>query len=653
MNVIIFGAAGFIGTNLAIRLSELPEINLTLVDKNLNYFDALKSKINTNIKFIEAKFDAKADFDSILRGQDFVFHMVSTSIPATSNTYICEDLSANVNVTALFLDSCVRTKVKRVVFISSGGTVYGKSENCPLNETMPTYPISSYGLQKITIEKLLYLYSYIYDLDYRIVRLSNPYGPYQRPNGLLGAVTTFVYKSLKNDDITVYGDGSVIRDFIYIDDAIEGIVKIAFGISSHYRTFNLGSGKGTSINELLKILSDTLRVHPNVKYELSRAVDVPENYLDITRYEENFGKLECRSLSEGIIATAEFLKNYQEPYLFPVMKKLSLIIPTSGVTEWMTQVVESIYSQGVDESLFEVVITDNGESNDCKTIIEKAYGNHSNLRYIKTDAKMFMNQIDAFKAAEGLFIKFVNHRSLMLPGSIQFLLDFVDAHKSDNYKPIIFFMNSSKKYEEKNYDTFDGFIAGLSYFSSWSGGLAVWKEDFNKLPENLVYDYFFPHLAILCNFTNRHSYSIKYKELFQEIPSDHSKKGNYKLYYAFGVAYPTCLLELLRADVITASTFLLVKRANEKFIRNCYVQFNILNYPHSYNVDNAKEYLEVFYSSKKIIKMAKIIAFIQFLKYALKRIIPFCIINKFKRISETVQDKRKNKNKIVGGGGIS
>ena len=126
----------------------------------------------------------------------------------------------------LSLYVCIRCGVKKVVFVSSGGTVYGKEVDCPLKEKTATNPISSYGVQKITIEKLLYLYRYMYGLDYRIIRLANPYGPYQRPNGVLGAVTTFTYKALKGDEITVYGDGSVVRDFIYIDDAIRAIMKI-------------------------------------------------------------------------------------------------------------------------------------------------------------------------------------------------------------------------------------------------------------------------------------------------------------------------------------------------------------------------------------------------------------------------------------------
>ena len=116
--------------------------------------------------------------------------------------------------------------MKKIIFISSGGTIYGEGK-CPLSEEAPTNPITTYGIQKLTIEKIIYLYSYIHGIDYRIVRMANPYGPYQRPNGKLGAVTTFTYKALKNEMIEIYGDGTNVRDYIYIDDAIAAIINVA------------------------------------------------------------------------------------------------------------------------------------------------------------------------------------------------------------------------------------------------------------------------------------------------------------------------------------------------------------------------------------------------------------------------------------------
>lgn len=306
MNILVLGAAGFIGTNLTIKLSENKKDNITLVDRSRNYFLNIEKFNFTNVIIKESSMDMDMDF-SILQNQDVVYHLVSTNVPTTSNQHISQDIQANVLFSSNLFEACVKYGVKKVVFISSGGTVYGKEAACPLSENTPTNPISSYGVQKITIEKLLYLYNYMYGLDYRIIRLANPYGPYQRPNGVLGAVTTFTYKALTGGEVQVYGDGSVVRDFIYIDDAIRAIINIVKGENKHH-TFNLGSGYGTSIKKVLDTIEMALGIKINIIYKQGRAVDVPINYLDISRYEKYYGKLNPISLEEGIKRTAEFMK---------------------------------------------------------------------------------------------------------------------------------------------------------------------------------------------------------------------------------------------------------------------------------------------------------------------------------------------------------
>lgn len=309
MNILLVGASGFIGTNLTIQLAKNKNNNILLVDSNRSFFGVIDNMNYPNVIIEEAAFDLDTNFDILTRNQDVVYHLATTTLPAISNQQIPQELIANVVVTSKLLEACVRNKVHMVVFISSGGTVYGKEVACPLKENTPTNPISSYGVQKVTIEKLLYLYQYAYGLDYRIVRLANPYGPYQRPNGILGAVTTFTYKALMNEQITVYGDGSAIRDFIYIDDAVRAIINIANSENNH-RTFNLGSGYGTSINEVLDSIQTVLNLKPNIVYKQGRKVDVPINYLDISRYEEAYGALRPIPLNEGIWRTAEFMRSF-------------------------------------------------------------------------------------------------------------------------------------------------------------------------------------------------------------------------------------------------------------------------------------------------------------------------------------------------------
>lgn len=309
MNIILLGGAGFIGTNLVKELAGNADNRITVVDRKPEFFQNIISMQLSNVSIVESGLSAETDYEALIKGQDIVYHLFSTTVPTTSNQAISEELKANVILSANLFEACVHQQVQKVVFLSSGGTVYGKEAKCPLGENTPTNPITSYGVQKVTIEKLLYLYHYMHGLDYRIIRLANPYGPYQRPNGVLGAITTFTYKALKGEEIQVYGDGSVMRDFIFIDDAVRGILKIVDGNDRHH-TFNLGCGYGTSIKCVLETIERTLNIPMKVTYTEARRVDVPVNYLDIKRFETAFGALDPQSLEDGIRKTAQFMKEY-------------------------------------------------------------------------------------------------------------------------------------------------------------------------------------------------------------------------------------------------------------------------------------------------------------------------------------------------------
>lgn len=307
MKITILGAAGFIGTNLALKLLE-DNHDLLLIDEKEEYF------VNNPVSCCEGVTTAAIDYttlyglDKLIQDSDIIYHLISTTNPTTSNKNINDEISVNISDSIKILDVCVKAKVKRVIFISSGGTVYGKGQ-CPLSETDSTDPITSYGIQKLAIEKLLFLYNHIYGLDYRIVRLSNPYGPYQRPNGKLGAVTTFTYQAINDAEIKVYGDGSVVRDYIYIDDAVNAIINITFR-DCEYKLYNVGSGVGISLNELLALIAEVVGETLTITYSGNRSVDLKENYLNVERYENEMGRIVHTDLKNGIKKTADFLREH-------------------------------------------------------------------------------------------------------------------------------------------------------------------------------------------------------------------------------------------------------------------------------------------------------------------------------------------------------
>jgi len=305
--VVIIGAGSFIGKNLIKELHA--SYRLKLVETNLRYIeDVLCTLDRGDIEQEEREFSPDTDYEALFDPGDIVIHLASSTNPTTSNVDIFREISTNVLSSARMFDACVTRGVKRVVFASSGGTVYGKNVRCPIKETDQTDPINSYGLQKLTIEKMLYVYNITRGLDYRIARLSNPYGPYQRPNGKLGVVTTFLYNALKGKAINVYGDGSVVRDFIYIGDAVKAIRPLIERECRH-RVYNIGSGRGMSIQNVLQIIKEEVGGEIKVTFGEGRSVDVPENYLDISRFNSEFNEGAPMSLAEGIHLTRRFLES--------------------------------------------------------------------------------------------------------------------------------------------------------------------------------------------------------------------------------------------------------------------------------------------------------------------------------------------------------
>lgn len=307
MNSIILGAAGFIGTNLALELCRDKNNHITLVDRNKEKLDKLQQMCKDRVSIKQCDILREPDLDTVLAGQNMVYHLVSTIVPATSNRNIPQEIRNHVELMCRLLESCIRCQVERIVFLSSGGTVYGIRSQCPLSEEAETFPINSYGVQKVISEKLLYLYHYVYGLDYRIIRLANPFGPYQAPDGVQGAAAVFIYKALRNERVTVYGDGSVVRDYIYIKDAVHAMINIACSECSE-KVFNVGSGQGVSVRQLLEAIEQILGKKLKITYMPGRAVDAPVNVLDISRYEHAFGRLNAVPLKEGLQRTFDFMR---------------------------------------------------------------------------------------------------------------------------------------------------------------------------------------------------------------------------------------------------------------------------------------------------------------------------------------------------------
>ncbi|SCX77154.1 NAD-dependent epimerase/dehydratase family protein [Alkaliphilus peptidifermentans] len=303
MKFLILGGTGFIGRNLIMKLSENAQNEVLCFSKSAPSLSMLDS-IGYPEKFSYIKGNyCDMDFDSLTNEIDVVVHLISTTVPSNKNHIL--DLSENIVPTVRLLESCVKNSVKKFIFISSGGTVYGKAPKNPIDEDHPTNPICSYGVQKLTIEKYISLYHHIYGMDYKIIRLSNPYGKFQNLNSGVGAIMNFTVKSIKKEPIIIFGDGEIVRDYIYIDDAITGIMNVIYS-KSDIKIFNLGSGKGTSLNEIIRLLKKVLGFKICVNHYKARDNDVPYNVLDIGRY-LSANNHEMLALEDGIIKLKEYI----------------------------------------------------------------------------------------------------------------------------------------------------------------------------------------------------------------------------------------------------------------------------------------------------------------------------------------------------------
>ena len=302
---LVLGGAGFIGPHLAealaqqgrrVRIFDRPHLDrLPLFASGRGY------EIFTG-DFLNPQALAPA-----LEGVELVFHLVSTTLPQNSNDHPVYDVESNVLGTLRLMELCRERGVRKVVFVSSGGTVYGVPRATPISEDHPTDPISSYGIHKLMVEKYLALAHRLHGLDYRVVRPANLYGPRQRLDTAQGAVAVFLDQALRDQPIKIWGDGSVVRDYVYVADAVDAMLKAA-SFEGTPRIFNIGSGKGTSLNELVAAIGQLLGRRVRVEYASARAVDVPANVLVASLAARHLGWRASTALGDGLRRTCEWLR---------------------------------------------------------------------------------------------------------------------------------------------------------------------------------------------------------------------------------------------------------------------------------------------------------------------------------------------------------
>jgi UDP-glucose 4-epimerase len=304
MRVLVLGGSGFLGSHIVDKF--LAEKHDVVV---YDLYPERYRRSPTGIEFVTGDFGNVGALDELIAtGFDAIIHCVSTTTPKSSNESPEFDIQSNVIGTLYLLDICVKHNVGKLVFMSSGGTVYGNiGERDMVDETHAVRPMCSYGVSKLTIEHYLDVYRHLRGLHYVALRLSNPYGERQSPLRALGALTVFLHKTLRRESVEVWGDGHVTRDFIYVGDVANAVYLATVNPISG--VYNVGTGTGLSLREILSEISNVVGRETSVNWLASRSFDVPRIVLDATKLKSATNWSCIVPIREGVAITADWLRS--------------------------------------------------------------------------------------------------------------------------------------------------------------------------------------------------------------------------------------------------------------------------------------------------------------------------------------------------------
>jgi UDP-glucose 4-epimerase len=306
MKALIIGGNGFIGSHLVDSLVETGW-EVVILDVYKRRYDPIPEKAY----FIQGDISQKFLLREALNGVDVVFHLAWTSIHEISNLDTVVDVQDNLIPSLLILNACRVAQVKKIVFLSSGGTVYGAPQKLPIKETSQKYPLNSYGILKLTVEKYLQLYKHLYGLDYTVLRPSVPYGPRQNPLGRQGAVSVFLYRVTRGLPIQIWGDGQTSRDYFYIADLIQALTRCTR--KTRHAVYNIGGGREITLLELLHEVERAVNREAITQFLPARDFDVQNLVLDTTLALKDLQWKPGVPLQQGIEMTCHWLTSY-----FPV-----------------------------------------------------------------------------------------------------------------------------------------------------------------------------------------------------------------------------------------------------------------------------------------------------------------------------------------------
>ncbi|HEV7567567.1 MAG TPA: NAD-dependent epimerase/dehydratase family protein [Microbacteriaceae bacterium] len=297
-NALVIGANGFIGSHLVDHLAEQGH--------TVAAFDRFSTQTPTftapGVRTIVGEFLSRSDLEAAVAGQDYVFHFLSTTNPATAESDPTLDIRTNIAQTVELLESCVDAGVSKFFFASTGGAIYGPQGHAAYNESDRTLPISPYAIGKLAIEHYLEYFRATHGLESLTFRISNPYGTRQKANKKQGLIPIALRDIVSGRPVTRFGDGSMVRDYVFVEDLVRMIGAVV-GREAEHRLYNLGSGIGHSVTEIIDSLRRVTETEFVVQERATPPTFVDRVVLDTTRFQSEFGVIELTPLDEGVRLT--------------------------------------------------------------------------------------------------------------------------------------------------------------------------------------------------------------------------------------------------------------------------------------------------------------------------------------------------------------
>lgn len=304
MTTFIIGGAGFIGTAIISALGVSGRDDIVVVDK-AHRLARCETALH-DVKTLKTESLQQANGSNLFQPDDQLIHLAWSSQPSSAIEHIAESAQENVIGSIQLFSAAIDAGVNKIIFASSGGTVYGHSTVEPVREDRPLAPISGYGAGKAAVESYLQVLSATHGISGLSLRIGNPFGPYQLTGTPIGIIANFIRRARDDRKATIFGDGEIVRDYIWVADVADAFV-LGLNTPVESGTYNIGSGQGKSINEIVAALNPLLTTPLRVEYVAQRSFDIQSIVLNCAKFYQATGwrpKTDFQSGLEQMLASA-------------------------------------------------------------------------------------------------------------------------------------------------------------------------------------------------------------------------------------------------------------------------------------------------------------------------------------------------------------